>query len=52
MTNQRKGINTKTEFTDFAYSYFITDSQNTDANLANNWPIKMAQFSVMYQKYL
>ena len=47
MTNRKKGINTKTEFIDFGYIYFITDSQNTDVNLTHDWPMKKHYFLLL-----
>lgn len=46
MINQKKGINTKTEFIDFGYIYIITDFQDTDVNLTHDPPMKTALFSV------
>lgn len=45
--NPKKGIDAETEFTEFAYIRFITDSQNINVNLACAWPIKIALFSVV-----
>lgn len=51
MTNWKKGINTETKFTDFAYIYFITDSQNINTNVTHGLPIKTPLFSAMCQEY-
>ena len=53
MVNQKKGINTKTEFIDFGYIYIITDFQDTDVNLTHDWPMKQHYFLylLLFQHY-